>query len=102
MRGGASGMWLPDNKVRHVIDHDRQTIKYLQRYYMAQGATSAYLGQVPSGKKLFGVPIWLWISALTKYMRFRIAHLTKSPDDWVPKLRAAAFEMGKVVELKSW
>lgn len=90
------GRWLPDCVVKHVIGHDRQTIKYLINYYEAQGATTAFLGQDPCGPLLFNAPRWLWKSAYSKWFSFGKAWLTQPPEVWVPKLLVAAEHWGRL------
>jgi len=91
-----TGRWLPDCAVKHVIDHDRQTIKYLANYYEAQGATAAFLEPRPTDALLFNAPRWLWKSACTKWLAFGKAWATEPPEVWVPKLKFAAEDWGRL------
>jgi glycosyltransferase involved in cell wall biosynthesis len=42
-KAGASGWWVPDSKVNHIIPTKRQTIRYLYDYSFLGGETFAYL-----------------------------------------------------------
>lgn len=43
MKLGATGWWVPDARVRHIIPVKRQTWRYVYEYYLAYGETIAYL-----------------------------------------------------------
>jgi glucosyl-dolichyl phosphate glucuronosyltransferase len=48
MRTGISGWWVPQARVKHHIVSQRQSRKYVHRYYYAVGETMAYLDQAKS------------------------------------------------------
>jgi GT2 family glycosyltransferase len=50
LQQGASGWWVPDAGVRHVIARDRQTHAYVQSYYAKMARTAAYLD--PGSKRV--------------------------------------------------
>ena len=41
LRNGFQGRWVPDASVRHYIPQERQTVRYLRRFYEGVGATKA-------------------------------------------------------------
>jgi glycosyltransferase involved in cell wall biosynthesis len=53
MADGATGMWVPQSEVRHVIPAHRQTVSYVWRYYVGTGqmyATRGGPGNVKAGR----------------------------------------------------
>ena len=47
---GATGWWLPDAKVTHIIPPHRQSRRYVREYFVANGETLAYLEDVSPGQ----------------------------------------------------
>jgi len=43
IRGGGTGWWVPDSEVQHIIQPQRQTLRYIFRYYRITGESFAYL-----------------------------------------------------------
>jgi hypothetical protein len=92
---GATGWWVPDSLVEHLIPPERQTAAHIRRYFAAAGATAAYRHGTP-GRRLFGVPRWLWRRLLTGHLRYRLSQLTAPPEVWLPHLIALAQAEGAV------
>lgn len=49
LSAGATGWWVPDAKVRHIIPTGRQSRRYVYQYFFASGETLAYLEAVSPG-----------------------------------------------------
>lgn len=43
LRGGATGWWVPEARLRHVVRRDRLTWRMIFRNYVARGDTDAYV-----------------------------------------------------------
>jgi glycosyltransferase involved in cell wall biosynthesis len=43
MKEGGTGWWVPDAKVSHIIQPQRQTLQYIYHYYRITGETFTYL-----------------------------------------------------------
>ena len=50
MRAGASGWWVPDAKVRHIVPVKRQTLSYVYEFFFACGETGAYMERTWPGE----------------------------------------------------
>lgn len=81
LKGGASGWWVPDAVVRHIIPLKRQTLDYVYDYFRASGETLAYMEQTWPGKhhlsanqrelkRLRGGSAWLYAKALAHGVLF--------------------------------
>ena len=97
---GGLGWWLPDAPVDHWIPRARQTTRYLERYYHAQGKVA--LRRSPEradGKpELFGRPLWLWRQALEAEATYRRDRALRAPEGWVPSLVRASTAWGMFAE----
>lgn len=74
LRAGATGYYIPDSIVRHVIPQTRQTRRYVFSWFRGHGDARAYLehrGKEAGGHRIFGIPTWLWhtlAKTWTKYL----------------------------------
>lgn len=89
---GFKGLWMPDCPVRHVITVERQSVKYLRRYYRLAGATP---GTVPPGAALlFGRPRWLWREWVQNEIAYQLLRRASAPSRWFPHLKRASTARG--------
>jgi hypothetical protein len=73
---GRYGLWVPTSVVQHVIPRDRQSTRFIRRYYAGQGEQDAMQQTEPlPGRHLFGVPLWLWRQALQAEVQAVRTHL---------------------------
>src|SRR5258706_15296331 len=81
LESGGTGYWVPQAKVEHCIGRERQTVRYLVRYFATQGETMEFLSELKkpsvsdrpkSPRLLFGVPRWRWRAFLEQWLRFRL------------------------------
>lgn len=59
-REGGTMIWVPSMAVRHYVDPGRLTVTYLRKHYRGAGLTWIRDSGVPAGRRLFGVPVWMW------------------------------------------
>jgi len=100
LRAGGSGWWVPRARVRHVIPRDRQTIRYLRRFFVAQGdvvAAQLLAGAGPRPPRmLLGRPMrWVW-RWLRLEARYRALRLTVPPSVWLHALAHCSCVWGQL------
>ena len=97
LRGGGQGWWLPAAPVQHWIPSERQTTRYLGRYFRGQGRVLAQSGSHPiagSQPQPFGRPLWLWRRAIEEEAIYRISRALHGPERWVGNLARASTTWG--------
>lgn len=92
---GGAHYWIPASRVRHLIPAIRMSFDYVRVYFQSVGETWAYMsvtGGAPImgppipvvGRKLFGVPVWLWRNSIRAKIVCRIKRaLRKDPGYWL-------------------
>jgi glucosyl-dolichyl phosphate glucuronosyltransferase len=90
----ATGRWVPDARVRHIIPRDRQTLGYLRRYYMGNGESLARVREAAGEPMLFGRPRWIWREAVQQELAYRARRLYAPPQLWSEHLRRASTAWG--------
>jgi glycosyltransferase involved in cell wall biosynthesis len=92
---GETGRWVPNARVRHHIPSERQTIRYLRRFYRGCGETTMAL---PTNEErqslLFGRPRWAWRAAIQNEVAYRIRRLTSPPEIWIEDLKLSSTAWG--------
>lgn len=91
---GPPGRWVPEARVRHYIPSERQSVRYLRRYYRAHGRISGVRRGGGDPAMLLGRPRWAWRAFLEREALYWMARLTFSPRRWVPSLKKAAYVQG--------
>ncbi len=93
---GETGRWVPGAAVRHYIPPERQTIRYLRRYYSGDAATSMALAtnEKRQRRMLFGRPRWAWRAAIQNEIAYRVRRLTSRPEIWIEDLKRASAAWG--------
>ncbi|HEX8281931.1 MAG TPA: glycosyltransferase [Pyrinomonadaceae bacterium] len=93
LEAGGTGWWVPDASVEHWIPKERQTIRYLRRYYALQGRT--FHKWDGDGRRLFGGrPLWLWRSILRAELAYTLGRLSGDPSRWLKPLIQASLLRG--------
>ena len=87
LASGLQGIWLPGCCVEHVIGRERQTVRYISNYYESAGATDIVVKGIPLGRQVFGVPLWLWRRAMTRWA-----------DYWLRRAVLTAGNLGRPVD----
>jgi glycosyltransferase involved in cell wall biosynthesis len=94
---GGAYYWVPESRVRHLIPASRMSFDYIERYFESVGETWAYLSLTGGaqtatpialdGRKLAGVPIWIWRKSITAYIIYRVKRaLRLRPSLWLEDL----------------
>jgi glycosyltransferase involved in cell wall biosynthesis len=91
---GASGRWVPGARVQHVIPVERQSVRYLRRYYMENGMSLARTRDATGERTLFGRPRWAWREALIQELAYRARRTYASANVWSVHLRRASVAWG--------
>jgi glycosyltransferase involved in cell wall biosynthesis len=91
---GASGRWVPAARVQHVIPAERQSVRYLRRYYVENGTSLARTRSATGEKMLFGRPRWVWREALLQELAYRTRRVYASANVWSVHLRRASVAWG--------
>ncbi len=94
LAGGASGRWVPGARVQHVISAERQTVRYLRRYYVGNGMSLARTRSAPGERMLLGRPQWAWREAVLQELAYRVRRAYASADVWSVHLRRASVAWG--------
>ena len=92
--GGASGRWVPGARVQHVISAERQSVRYLRRYYVENGMSLALTRSASGERTLFGRPRWAWREAVLQELAYRARRLYAPADVWSKHLRRASVAWG--------
>jgi glycosyltransferase involved in cell wall biosynthesis len=90
---GGSGWWVPDASVEHWIPRERQTVRYLRRYYMLQGKTF-HNWDGDGGPMFRGRPLWLWRNIVKAELLYSCARLSGDPHRWLKLLIQASILRG--------
>ncbi|MFO0796683.1 MAG: glycosyltransferase [Gemmataceae bacterium] len=63
---GGAVVYSPGMRLRHYVEPKRMTEEYLLGFYEGLGVTAARMGQIPAGRSVRGLPLWVvrrWIEA---------------------------------------
>jgi glycosyltransferase involved in cell wall biosynthesis len=96
LASGATGWWVPTAGVRHYVQADRFTTKYVRSRFFGYGQ---FLGMMDSNErspKLFGRPRWLWREAIEGELRYRLGRAFRKPTVWIEALIAASIAWGQL------
>jgi glucosyl-dolichyl phosphate glucuronosyltransferase len=91
---GASGRWVPGARLRHVIAPERQSVRYLRRYYVGNGMSLARTRSAADERMWLGRPRWVWREAFSQELAYRARRLYASADVWSVHLRRASIAWG--------
>ena len=95
LAAGGTGWWIPGTRVRHYIQPERQTLKYLRGWWYAYGV---YQGRAADDEvgvaQLFGRPRWLWRQLVVSEVRYQVGRHLRPPTSWIGDLIAASEARG--------
>ena len=94
LAGGASGRWVPGARLQHVISAERQTVRYLRRYYVGNGMSLARTRAAAGEPTLLRRPRWAWREAVLQELAYRARRIYASADVWSVHLRRASVAWG--------
>lgn len=94
---GLQGRWLPEARVRHHIAKNRQTLRYVRKFFFDRGA--ADVGSAPRGRGpvVLGRPLWMWRQALEHEVLFWLRRAFSRPERWIVDLKLAAMAWGGIL-----
>lgn len=104
LAAGQRGRWLPNAPVNHIIDEDRQTLRYIRDYFHSYGVLERRLENGNSGipprfgRHIRGVPLWLIRKALVAEAAYQFGYFTRAPSEWLEQLAAASVYRGMIDE----
>jgi len=97
LRSGATGYTVPTARVEHCIGRDRQTVRYMIRWFAALGESDALRYPERVGvTRWFGVPRWLWRRLIAEWARYRIHGLISPAPVWMRHLRDYSLALGAI------
>jgi glycosyltransferase involved in cell wall biosynthesis len=95
LNSGGEGWWVPDAYIEHRVPRNRQTVRFLRRYFEGQGMNTA-MSEACAPPLLFGKPR----SLVRQAIRFELAYLVKrafgAPELWAPALVRASEARGRL------
>ncbi|MEP7088232.1 MAG: glycosyltransferase [Gemmatimonadota bacterium] len=91
---GSTGRWVPGARVRHLITAERQTTRYLRRYYIGNGMSHASVRTADGESMLFDRPRWVWREALAQEIAYRATRIFAPPRHWSAHLKRASVAWG--------
>jgi glycosyltransferase involved in cell wall biosynthesis len=91
---GATGRWVPGARIQHVIPPERQSVRYLRRYYLENGMSLARTRSTADERMLFGRPRWAWREAVLQELAYRLRRPYASANLWSLHLRRASIAWG--------
>ena len=94
---GATGWWVPQAGVEHLLPAKRQTLQYLRRYFEGLGMTQYRSEKPVRGRfELAGVPSWLWRQYAAARLRYWRARLASPVTVWLPRFEEFATYRGRI------
>lgn len=94
---GATGWWVPEARVRHVIPGERQTVAYVEAYFYGLGEYFARQPAERPERLWLGRPRWLWRAVVQNRLTYWFHRAVSDPAVWVPRLRLASIDAGRFV-----
>ena len=86
---GGHVVWVPGMRVEHYVAPHRLTLSYLREFYEGLGRSWIRDGGIPGGRRVAGVPFWIWqqllwhrVTALATRPRSRVLALEHLRDAW--------------------
>jgi hypothetical protein len=98
LKAGASGRWVPNAAVHHIIPRQRQTAAYVRDYFVGQGRLRVRSQTPDPARSFMGVPGWLWRAVVTSHLRYAFARMFSPPGIWCRELRKASIYWGRYLE----
>ena len=87
---GGTGWWVPGARVTHRIPAERQTMRYLRRFYAGAGEAAVHRGHdIP--------PRWrLWLTVAKAEIRFALSRPLGRPERWIEHVIMASVARGQL------
>lgn len=102
LNDGLPGWWVPQASVEHFVRAETQSVKFLRKYFVAQGKAAALRTAANPApcSRLWGRPRWLLRQALQAEFVYRWKRLLSRPDSWVPHLVRSSELWGEWISSK--
>jgi glycosyltransferase involved in cell wall biosynthesis len=93
---GATGYWIPQAMVEHCIGRDRQTLRYIAKYYEGWGEGMAFRTAAATAATpfWFGIPRRIWPRLLVWGALYRLCRFVSPAPVWVKYLEAYSWNKG--------
>jgi lipopolysaccharide transport system ATP-binding protein len=92
---GHTGWWVPGAKVRHYVPRERQSLRFVRRWYSGYGHYLALNADPGTGPSLFRRPLWLWRELVSSELEYRVRRIRQDPEEWIESLKAASIARGR-------
>jgi glycosyltransferase involved in cell wall biosynthesis len=99
-RAGCQGVWVPGARVRHFVSGERLTRSYLWAYFHGLGRTAIRTEGIPAGRRVGGVPRWLYGRCVRLWLRSCLQRFLRRPT-WVASYLRAAHAGGMIAECQA-
>lgn len=81
LAAGIKAVFLGGSRVHHKVEASRMTKSYLRRWRLQSSRNLATIGSVPSGRRIFNIPLYLFPQFARAIVRAVAGHLTKPRDE---------------------
>lgn len=100
LNDGYQGWWIPGAKVKHWIPKSRQSLHYLENYYVGYGRTICRKEKYGPFKTVFGYPRWALRKYLSLAIQYSIVNKTTTTSSWVKYFKEKCKYKGICLEYK--
>lgn len=98
LASGHTGWWVSGACVEHFIPRDRQTTRYVRRWYNGHGRLVARLEAKDRVPGTVNRPRWVWRELVTSELAFLVSRLSRDPTVWIQHLKRASIARGQFME----
>ena len=81
LAAGIKAVFLGGARVHHKVEASRMTKSYLRRWRLQSSRNLAIIGNRPSGRRIFNIPLYLFPQFARAIGRAVVGHLTKPRDE---------------------
>ena len=81
LAAGIKAVFLGGARVHHKVEASRMTKRYLRRWRLQSSRNLAIIGNRPSGRRIFNIPLYLFPQFARAIGRAVVGHLTKPRDE---------------------
>ena len=92
---GHGGWWLPLARVRHLVEPERLTLKFVARYFFGAGVSEAIISP-PEGVRLLGRPRWLLSKVALETSRLLASLPAWRSSRWTQPFIRLVFALGQL------
>ena len=81
LAAGIKAVFLGGARVHHKVEASRMTKRYLRRWRLQSSRNLAIIGGLPSERRIFNIPLYLFPQFARAIVRAVVGHLTKPRDE---------------------